>query len=231
MDSSEVSSDNNKEKKESNFKYSASALTLFFLSIAIIFLFLLLTGALDTNQYMTLLLTDAFLFVSSLSLILSFKQLNISKLQEKSARESILASRDSIKSAVAPRLIFRKRPANDYWLDPYGKQASWEPGVGIYIENFGLGPALNIRFSVKAFGELHEQSCVVEFIRMPAMTIYTIPSKQFPQLSVNKLNHESIIIESLEYDDIRNPPNHYRDAEPTILELEDDDFDEPARPP
>lgn len=229
MDSSEVGSDNNKDKKESNPQYGRW-LFIVFLAIAIISLFFRLTGALDTNQYMTLLLTDAFLFVSAMSLNLSNKQLIVSKNQEEVARESIRASRDYVKFAVAPKLIFRIRPANDYWNDPELKQkAGWLPGVGIYIDNFGLGPAFNIRFSVKAFGEKLEQSCVIEFPRMPAGWTYTVPSKQFPNLSVNEEYHDRIIIESLEYEDIRNPPNYYRDKKPEVLELKKDDFNESLR--
>jgi len=225
MDLSEISSGN---KKESNPKFSYG-IFYSFLAIALLILYFHFIEILDTNQLITLLLTDAFLFVSSLSLILSTRQLIVSKLQEEAARESILASRDSIKSAVAPRLIFRVRPANDYWKGPHGmSHAGWEQGVGIYIENFGLGPALNIRLSVKAVGEKEQQTCEAEFIRLLVGWKYTLPSKEFPQLSVDE-NHDRIIIESLEYDDIRNPPNHYRDEEPEILELKPEDFDESER--
>ena len=132
-------------------------------------------------------------------------------------------------SAVAPSLFFRIRPANDYWSSPFGRQpGSWEPGVGIYIENIGLGAARNISFVCKAVGEIEEQRCEAEFGRLRVGEIYTLPSKHYPQLEV-KESHKRIVIESIEYDDIRTPPNHYTIDESLILELNPSFFDEKDR--
>lgn len=215
------------EAEKKNARGSVRWVFIIFIVIMVLILYYNFSGTIDTFQYLTLLFTVCFLFVSSLSLITAGRQLGVSRLQESAARESILASRDSIRSAVAPNIIFRIRPANDYWKD--GRpQAGWEPGVGIYIENFGLGPAMNIRLSVKAEGEKERQTCEAEFIRLLVGQKYVLPSKQFPQLSVNK-NHDRIIIDPIEYEDIRNPPNHYRGKEPETLELGPEDFDESER--
>ena len=157
-----------------------------------------------------------------LSLIVSTKQVEASKLQADSAK-------DSLKASVAPSLIFRIRPANDYWSGPFGREpVSWEPGVGIYIENIGLSHARGLKLSVKAIGDIEELRCESEFVRLRVGDIYTLPSKQYPQLEVKKA-HKQIVIESVEYDDIRTPPNHYTIDEPIILELNPGFFDERDR--
>lgn len=193
------------------FTLIASAIVLFYYS-----------GQIDSYQYIQLLLSASFLFTSVLGLLASIRQETSSKLQAEAAR-------DSIRASVAPSLLFRIRPANDYWSGSYGRQpVSWEPGVGIYIENIGVGNARDIRLSYKAVGDIEEQRCEAEFSRLRVGEIYTLPSRLYPQLEVKK-THQVIVIESVEYDDIRTPPNHYTIDEPIILDLNPDFFDDRDR--
>ena len=173
-------------------------------------------GIINDYQLVQLGLTTLLLYVTILHMIASILQAQTAKV--------------TLKATVAPRILFRVRPANEYWNGPFGKQPKgWKKGVGIYIENVGLGHALNIKMSYKAVGEKDEHICKAEFGRLRVGETYALPSKQYPELEV-KETHSRIVIDSVEYDDIRTPTNHYNIDEPEVINLNPAFFEEPDRP-
>ena len=195
----------------------------------VLFGFFLFVGQLQLFQFFQLAISALMLYSTILMTVYSNRSANASRLQAEASKLQAEAVRESLRASVAPRLKFRIRPANDYWNGPFGIQPrGWKHGVGIYIENIGLGHALNIKMSYKAVGEIEEQRCKAKFGRIRVGEIYTLPSKQYPQLDI-KTTHSKIIIESLEYDDMRTPPNHYKFDEPETLEINPVFFEEPDK--
>ncbi len=179
-------------------------------------------GEIDNFQMFQLIISLLMLYSTILMVKSTSKSAKASELQAKAAVEMLKAS-------VAPRLIFNIRPANDYWNGPFGqKPRDWKPGVGIYIENIGAGPALKIKMTYRVIGEIEEHTFKAEFKRMKVGMLYTLPSKHYPQLEI-KPTHSQIIIDSLEYEDIRTPANHYQLPEKEVLNLNEGLFKEPDK--
>ena len=96
-------------------------------------------------------------------------------------------TKKQIMASVKPKLWFRIRPANDFWKPPWGPlPIGWKTGVGIYIENVGNGPALNVNMKVEIEGEGGSiKSIPISFGRLKAGIINTIPSTTSPKIEIS----------------------------------------------
>jgi len=183
----------------------------------------------NSYQFVELGLVVMLVYLGAIQLFIARAQTEAALESVTASKESTKASIESMRASVAPNIIFRIRPANHYWNGPFGRQPStWKSGVGIYFENVGLGQALNVKMSYRAVGEKDEHKCKADFSELRAGIPSTLPSKDHPELEV-KETHKQIIIDSIEYDDIRIPPNHYRIDEPKILEINSAFFEEPDK--
>lgn len=168
------------------------------------------------------------LYATILMSITSAKTANASEKQAIASELQSKAAEESIRAAVQPSLSFRIRPTDDYWTTNFDR-TSWMPGVGVYIDSIGLGHAFNIKFKCRIVGEKEEHTFDISFRRMLVGERYTIPSKNYPTIEIKK-THKQIIIESIEYDDMRKPPNHYSN-EPEKFNLYPEYFNEPNKQP
>jgi len=206
------------------------ARNLLYLSIVIlvavtsVFYFL---GKLDAFQFFQIGISAALLYTSILMSISARDSAEAARLQVEAMRLQVEASEESLKASVAPKLVFFARRANDYWRGAFGLMQNWKPGVGIYIENVGLGAAVNVRLVCKVVGKNQERSYNHQFPRLSAGGRYTIPSVDYPDLEVKPIDTQ-IIIETIEYEDIRAKTTHYK-QERTVLDLEKSFFEEPDR--
>ena len=109
-----------------------------------------------------------------------------------------------------------------------------EYGVGVIRRSMGslvwlMGiVGMNFGTSQRAVGEKDEHICKAEFRRLLVGQTYTLPSKQFPELEV-KETHSKLVIDSVEYSDIRTKPNHYTNDVPEELVLNSAFFEEPDK--
>lgn len=115
--------------------------------------------------------------------------------------------------SIKPLLIAFIRPARAY-TEELKRIHGWLPGVGIFIENIGNGPAINGKIICTLRGEKEERTYEMNFGRMTPGQRYTYPSRNEPNLEIKNKDQDLEI--NIEYDDALR--KHHRE-EPVKIQL------------
>lgn len=134
--------------------------------------------------------------------------------------QSVKATRYVGELGIQPLVYAYIRPARAY-TEELRRTNGWRPGVGIFIQSIGNGPALNGTIRCTLNGENQQRTYDMTFGRLIPGQIYTYPSRDQPNLEIRPSDKELLI--DIEYDDaIRK---HHKENQ-TKIEIVNDFFTE-----
>ena len=156
--------------------------------------------------------------IDLINVAVSMSTIYVSILMVYVTAKSVEATKYVGELGIKPLVIAYIRPARAF-SEEMRQIHGWMPGVGIFVESIGNGPALNGKIMCTLRGEKEERIYEMNFGRMRPGQRYTYPSISQPNLEIKDTDKELVI--EIEYDDaIRK---HHKE-EPTIIEIIEDFF-------
>lgn len=156
--------------------------------------------------------------IELINVALGMSTVYVSILMVYTSIQSVQATKYVGELGIKPLVIAYIRPARHY-SDQQRIVNSWLPGVGIFIENIGNGPAINGTIKCILSSEKEERTYEMNFGRLKPGQVYTYPSISEPKLEIKTTDNKIVI--NIEYEDaIRK----HRIEEPTIIEIKEEFF-------